>query len=58
MAGFKEANATTIEKARKDLEAKILSEKEALAKKGGETTQGEAGDKGDGEATTTEEQKE
>ncbi|XP_063939024.1 uncharacterized protein LOC135148312 isoform X2 [Daucus carota subsp. sativus] len=54
MVGFKEANATAIEKARKDLEAKILSEKEAFAKKGGETTQGEAGDKGDGEATTTE----
>ena len=56
MAGFKESNAADIEKARKELEAKILSEKEALSKKGGEVTQGEEGDKGDGEANASKQQ--
>lgn len=57
MASFNATRVADIEKARTKLLAKIQSEKEALAKRGGDTTQGEAGDKGDGEATTTDQLK-
>lgn len=56
MTGFKKSNAAAIEKARTVLQAKIQFEKEALAKKGDEATQGEEGDKGDGEANASKQQ--
>ena len=58
MANFKDSNVAAIEKARKDLEAKIQSEKEALSKNRGEvqTTEGGAGGNVDGEDNAADQQ--